>query len=81
MSTTPWQDMTTDEQEKLLKRWGKQRGRHGTKREKTEDRIVLAERLRRQLELVERPVCKEEVDDNASLAQLYGNYINSSKDL
>ncbi|KAL7497789.1 hypothetical protein ACHAWT_010206 [Skeletonema menzelii] len=79
MSTTPWQDMTTDEQEKLLKRWGKQRGRHGTKREKTEDRIVLAERLRRQLELVEPPACKEEAD--ASLAQLYGDYINSATDL
>ena len=79
MSTTPWQDMTTDEQEKLLKRWGKQRGRHGTKREKTEDRIVLAERLRRQLELVEPPACKEEAE--ASLAQLYADYINSATDL
>lgn len=78
ISTTPWEDLTSDEQEKLLKRWGKQRGRHGTKREKTEDRIVLAERLRRQLELVEIPTCR---DEEASLAQLYGDYINSVKDL
>jgi len=77
MPTTPWEDLTSDEQEKLLKRWGKQRGRHGTKREKTEDRIVLAERLRRQLELVETPACKEE---ETTLAQTYGDYINSLQD-
>eukprot|EP00985_Skeletonema_marinoi_P019716 scaffold11420_cov163-Skeletonema_marinoi.AAC.3 len=77
MPTTPWEDLASDEQEKLLKRWGKQRGRHGTKREKTEDRIVLAERLRRQLELVETPACKEE---ETSLAQTYGDYINSLQD-
>ena len=77
MSTTPWEDLASDEQEKLLKRWGKQRGRHGTKREKTEDRIVLAERLRRQLELVETSACKEE---ETTLAQTYGDYINSLQD-
>ena len=72
-STTPWDDLSSDEKEKLLIRWGKKRG--GTKREKTEDRIVLAERLRRQLELlVETPTCKEE---EASLAYIYGEYINS----
>ncbi len=77
MSTTPWEDLSPDEQEKLLIRWGKRRGRHGTKREKTEDRIVLAERLRRQLELIEKPTCKE---DETSLAQMYGEYINSVTD-
>lgn len=74
--TTPWEDLSSDEQEKLLIRWGKRRGRHGTKREKTEDRIVLAERLRRQLELVEKPTCKED-----SLAHVYREYINSVRDL
>ena len=72
-----WEDLTLDEKERLLIRWGKRRGRQGTKREKTEDRIVLAERLRRQLELVETPKCKDE----ASLAQLYGDYINSAQDI
>ena len=51
-SSTSWDKLLPSEQEKLLLRWGKRRGRHGTKREKTEDRIVLAERIRRQLELL-----------------------------
>ena len=51
-SSTSWDKLLPSEQEKLLMRWGKRRGRHGTKREKTEDRIVLAERIRRQLELL-----------------------------
>jgi len=46
---TNWDELSQKEQDKLLLRWGKHRGRHGTKFEKTEDRIVLAERLRRQL--------------------------------
>lgn len=76
---SPWENLTADEQEKLLMRWGKRRGRHGTKREKTEDRIVLAERLRRQLELVERPnMCDEE--EEPTLAQVYRDYINSAED-
>lgn len=77
---SPWENLTADEQEKLLIRWGKRRGRHGTKREKTEDRIVLAERLRRQLELVERPnMCDEE--EEPILAQVYRDYINSAEDI
>lgn len=52
-SGTYWDGLTTIEKEALLLRWGKRRGRSGNaKREKTQDRIVLAERLRRQLELV-----------------------------
>jgi len=54
---------------------GKHRGRHGTKREKTEDRIVLAERLRRQLELLipnEPPATAP-----PSLASEYAEYINN----
>ena len=81
MSETPWEELSPDEQEKLLKRWGKRRGRHGTKREKTEDRIVLAERLRRQLELVETPTICKDKDEKKSLAKAYGDYINSAIDL
>eukprot|EP00579_Thalassiosira_antarctica_P014214 CAMPEP_0201931604 /NCGR_PEP_ID=MMETSP0903-20130614/27726_1 /ASSEMBLY_ACC=CAM_ASM_000552 /TAXON_ID=420261 /ORGANISM="Thalassiosira antarctica, Strain CCMP982" /LENGTH=418 /DNA_ID=CAMNT_0048470989 /DNA_START=51 /DNA_END=1304 /DNA_ORIENTATION=- len=33
-----WEQLTPADQEKLLLRWGKRRGRHGTRREKTEDR-------------------------------------------
>jgi len=52
-SATSWDSLTSIEQEALLLRWAKSRGRLGNaKREKTQDRIVLAERLRRQLELV-----------------------------
>lgn len=47
-----WGQLASKEQEKLLLQWGKHRGRRSTPDETTEDRIVLAERLRRQLELV-----------------------------
>lgn len=75
VSATNWDDLSPKEQEKLLLRWGKHRGRHGTKREKTEDRIVLAERLRRQLELLipnEPPATAP-----PSLASEYAEYINN----
>lgn len=70
-----WDELSKKEQDKLLLRWGKHRGRHGTKREKTEDRIVLAERLRRQLELLvpsEPPTAA-----TSSLASEYAEYINN----
>ena len=51
-AATAWDGLGPREREKLLLRWGRGRGRAGTRRERTEDRIVLAERLRRQLELV-----------------------------
>jgi len=72
---TNWDELSQKEQDKLLLRWGKHRGRHGTKREKTEDRIVLAERLRRQLELLipnEPPATAP-----PSLASEYAEYINN----
>ncbi|EJK49681.1 hypothetical protein THAOC_31414, partial [Thalassiosira oceanica] len=73
-AATPWDGLTAREQEKLLLRWGKGRGRAGTRREKTEDRIVLAERLRRQLELV----VGVGVDGTGeALVGKYSSYINS----
>ena len=74
VSATNWDELSQKEQDKLLLRWGKHRGRHGT-REKTEDRIVLAERLRRQLELLipsEPPTAA-----TPSLASEYAEYINN----
>jgi len=81
-----WEKLPSQEQEKLLLRWGKRRGRHGTRREKTEDRIVLAERLRRQLELIlDSNIDEEETSkvggdgDNSGggLVDLYAEYVNS----
>ena len=72
---TDWDDLPKNEQDKLLLRWGKHRGRHGTKREKTEDRIVLAERLRRQLELLV-PSDPPSTASSSSLASEYTEYIN-----
>jgi len=50
--STPWERLAPKDQERLLLQWGKDRGHNAVRREKTEDRIVLAERLRRQLELI-----------------------------
>ena len=76
-----WEDLTSHEQEKLLLRWGKRRGRTGTRREKTEDRIVLAERLRRQLELIldsnETKGQPRVVGEDSVLVNLYADYINA----
>ena len=84
-SSTSWDKLLPSEQEKLLLRWGKRRGRHGTKREKTEDRIVLAERIRRQLELLaDESDNTTMVGDNAidcgrenTLVNAYAGYINN----
>ncbi len=66
-STTSWNILSTKEQEALLLQWGKRRGRSGTaKREKTHDRIVLAERLRRQLELVLEPTTNLDITSAGS---------------
>jgi len=43
------------ERERLLVRWSVKRGRTGTRREMTKDRIVLAERLRKQVQLILEP--------------------------
>jgi len=79
-SATPsaWDTLASNEQEELLKRWGKKRGRVGSKREKTEDRIVMAERLRRQLELLvpsDSSTLNDDKDKN--LASIYAEYINA----
>ena len=75
-----WEKLAPIEQEKLLLRWGKRRGRHGTRREKTEDRIVLAERLRRQLELMLDSDDKSAKDrEEPTLVNLYADYINNPK--
>ena len=79
-SATPsaWDKLASNEQEELLKRWGKKRGRVGSKREKTEDRIVMAERLRRQLELlVPSDSSTLNGDKDKNLASIYAEYINA----
>ncbi|KAL9185542.1 hypothetical protein ACHAXT_003319 [Thalassiosira profunda] len=72
-----WEKLSKDEQEKLLLRWGKRRGRHGTRRERTQDRIVLAERLRRQLELILDASEEARNDEEGSLVVTYADYINA----
>ena len=56
-ATSSWERLAPKDQERLLIQWGKegprgQRRQNAARREKTEDRVVLAERLRRQLELI-----------------------------
>ena len=69
-SNTQLLNLETEEQRQLLVRWGQRRG--SSKREATEDRILLAEMIRSQLETVV-PVEEEE---GASLVEVYVNYIN-----
>ncbi|KAL7532383.1 hypothetical protein ACHAXR_009071, partial [Thalassiosira sp. AJA248-18] len=82
-----WKQLAPKEQEKLLLQWVNHQERHGKRAdETTEDRIVLAERLRRQLELIldptyELPWDEEEVNDadgkKPFLINQYTDYINS----
>lgn len=75
-----WEKLSSKEQDSLLTRWGKRRGR--PKREKTEDRIAIAERLRRQMELVldvdvTIPKLGENNARELSLIESYVKYVHS----
>lgn len=74
-SNTTFDTLATEEQKQLLLRWGQRRG--SQKREETEDRIILAEMIRRQLiqTLDDTKVVNEE--ENTSLVELYSCYINN----
>ena len=79
--------LTPKEQEKLVLQWRKSRGREGSMAdETTEDRIVLAERLRMQLELTLDPTDElsrngEQVNEademELTLVNQYAEYVNS----
>jgi hypothetical protein len=85
--STPWERLASKDQERLLLQWGKDRGHNAVRREKTEDRIVLAERLRRQLELIfDRSIEDDKNFDVAdgrreatTLVSTYANYINNMR--
>jgi hypothetical protein len=85
--STPWERLAPKDQESLLLQWGKDRGHNAVRREKTEDRIVLAERLRRQLELIfDRSIEDDKNFDVAdgrreatTLVNTYANYINNMR--
>ena len=85
--STPWERLAPKDQERLLLQWGKDRGHNAVRREKTEDRIVLAERLRRQLELIfDRSIEDDKNFDVAdgrreatTLVSTYANYINNMR--
>ena len=77
-SSMSWEQLAPKEQEKLLLQWGKLRGRQGTRAdETTEDRIVLAERLRRQLELILDSTNEEEDGKETLPVNRYAKYVNS----
>ena len=71
-SNESWEALSVEEQKQLLLRWGKRRG--SPKREATEDRIILAEMVRSQLEKV---VLDTSMDEEASLVLSYADYINN----
>jgi hypothetical protein len=88
-ATSSWERLAPKDQERLLLQWGKegprgQRRQNAARREKTEDRVVLAERLRRQLELIfDRTGEVEGSRDadggiEASLVDAYAAYINNA---
>lgn len=71
-SNPSWETLSIEEQQQLLLRWGKRRGT--PKREATEDRIILAEMVRSQLEKV---ALETNMNEEASLVVSYAEYINS----
>ena len=71
-SNPSWETLSIEEQQQLLLRWGKRRG--STKREATEDRIILAEMVRSQLEKV---ALETNMNEEASLVVSYAEYINN----
>ncbi len=84
-----WERLAPKDQERLLLQWGREghqgrRRQNAARREKTEDRVVLAERLRRQLELIfDRPGNDESPRGadgriEATLVDEYANYINNA---
>ncbi|KAL7528895.1 hypothetical protein ACHAWF_002752 [Thalassiosira exigua] len=79
--STAWDRLPPREREELLLRWGRREGggRRTRRRERTEDRIVLAERLRRQLELTAGRGAGEGTADG-SLARLYAARVESLGD-
>jgi hypothetical protein len=74
-------NLADDDRKALLLRWGKRRG--SSKREETEDRVILAEMVRSQLELAPEDASIENEEIMAhhvkeiSLVELYAKYINN----
>ncbi|KAL3779018.1 hypothetical protein HJC23_011457 [Cyclotella cryptica] len=80
LRNSTWDNLADEDQIALLLRWGKWRG--SSKREETEDRVILAEMVRTKMELASVDVSiehrgTENEDRNISLVELYAKYINN----
>jgi hypothetical protein len=86
-SSSSWERLLPKDQEKLLLHWSKERhsgrrGKNAARKEKTEDRIVLAERLRRQLDLIfnreETAFIDARLHDDVPLVDVYSKFVNTN---
>jgi hypothetical protein len=86
-SSSSWERLLPKDQEKLLLHWSKERhsgrrGRNVARKEKTEDRIVLAERLQRQLDLIfnqeDTAFIDARLDDDVPLVDVYSKFVNTN---
>lgn len=74
--SNPLDKVDTEDQKQMLLRWGYRRG--SPKREATEDRVILAEMVRSQLEVaLDNDSDDGTISGDKSLVQLYASYINS----
>jgi hypothetical protein len=74
-SNNPLDCIETEDKKKMLSRWGERRG--SPKREATEDRVILAEMVRSQLEAVHDRKHEELDEEHPLLVELYADYINN----
>ena len=86
-TSSSWERLSPKDQEKLLLHWSKERhsgrqGKNAARKEKTEDRIVLAERLRRQLDLIfnreETAFIDARLHDDVPLVDVYSKFVNTN---
>jgi hypothetical protein len=81
LSSTSWDTLSAEDQKELLIRWGQRRG--SAKREETEDRVILAEMIRSQMESMTEDLSEEleriETSGRSlSLVEMYAKYISSA---
>lgn len=83
--SSSWERLSPTDQERLLLHWSKdspsgRRGKNVARREKTEDRIVLAERLQMQLNLIfnRQDMSFIDVRLDAPLVDVYSKFVNTN---
>lgn len=83
--SSSWERLSPKDQERLLLHWSKdspsdRQGKNVARREKTEDRIVLAERLQMQLNLIfnRQDMSFNDVRLDAPLVDVYSKFVNTN---